>query len=162
MGLGVPLRVSAVGPNAIFTVSVSTILLVAIVLLGVWTLSNWSGAHTSGWAALARRFRAGAPPDSPRLTHQVVRVGRVGERRATTMIPTSDGLYLCSHPLMLFRPPLLIPWSLIRYAGGRQFLWMHARVLDLDGVTTLGVRDEAFRAIVPYLSDVSLAATEVS
>ncbi len=78
------------------------------------------------------------------------------------MIPTADGLYLCSHPLILFRPALLIPWSLIRYAGGRQFLWMHARVLDLDGVTTLSIRDEAFRAISPYLSDVSLTASEVS
>jgi hypothetical protein len=162
MGLCVPLRVSGIGPTAIFTVSVSTLFLFAIGLLAVWTVSNWSGAHTSGWAALARRFRAGAQPDAPRLTHQVVRVGRVGERRATVMIPTTDGLYLCSHPLMLFRPPLLIPWSLIRYAGGRQFLWMHARVLDLDGVTTLGVRDEAFRAIVPFLSDVSLTPSEVS
>jgi len=116
----------------------------------------------NGWSALAKRFRAGAAPDDPRLTHQVVRVGRVREGRATTMIPTASGLYLCSHPLMLFRPPLLIPWSLIRYAGGRQFLWMHARVLDLDGVTTIGIRDEAFIAISPFLTDVSLTASEVS
>lgn len=145
-----------------FTVSVSTLLWFAIAVLGVWTLSNWSGAHTSGWSALAKRFRSGAQPDGPRLTHQVVRFGRVGERRATIMVPTADGLYLSGHPLMMFRPALLIPWSLIRYAGGQQFLWMHARVLDLDGVTTLSVRDEAFRTISPYLSDVSLTASEVS
>lgn len=137
----------------------STLLLLAIALLGIWTLSNWSGAHTSGWAALAKRFRAGPQPDGPRLTHQVVRVGRLGERRGTSMIPTADGLYLCSHPLILFRPALLIPWSLIRYAGGRQFLWMHARVLDLDGITTLSIRDEAFRAINPYLVGVTPVAT---
>ena len=73
------------------------------------------------------------------------------------MIPTAAGLYLHSHPLMFFRPPLLIPWSLIRYAGGHQFLWMHTRVLDLDGVTTIGVRDAAFRQITPYLASAHVA-----
>jgi hypothetical protein len=134
----------------------------AVLLLGLWALSNLLGARTSGWSALARRFRAGPQPEGPKLTHQVLRVGSVRERRATVMIATAAGLYLCSHPLMLFRPPLLIPWSLIRYAGGHQFLWLHTRVLDLDGVTTIGVRDDAFRAISPFLTGVSLAATEVS
>jgi hypothetical protein len=135
--------------------------LLAIVLLGVWLLSNFVGAHTSGWSALATRFRTGPQPEGLRLKHQVVRVGKVRESRATIMIPTTAGLYLYSHPLMLFRPPLLIPWSLIRYAGGHQFLWLHTRVLDLDGVTTIGVRDAAFRAITPYLTGTSpLATTE--
>jgi hypothetical protein len=135
---------------------------VVLAVLSVWFLSNFLNAHTSGWSALARRFRAGALPDGQRLTHQVVRVGRVRERRATIMIPATAGLYLRSHPLMLFRPPILVPWSLIRYAGGRQFLWLHARVLDLDGVTTIDIRDEAFVAIGPFLTGVSLTASEVS
>ena len=134
----------------------------AFVLLAFWLASNRLGAYTSGWSALARRFRAGPQPDGPKLTHQVVRVGSVGERRTTVMIPTAAGLYLYSHPLMFFRPPLLIPWSLIRYAGGRQFLWLHTRVLDLDGVTTINVREPAFHEISPYLTDAQLATSEVS
>ena len=78
------------------------------------------------------------------------------------MIPSPVGLYLQSHPLLFFRPPHLIPWSLIRYAGGHQFLWLHTRVLDLDGVTTVGVRDNAFREISPYLTDAQLATSEAS
>jgi hypothetical protein len=78
------------------------------------------------------------------------------------MIPTAAGLYLHSHPLVVFHPPLLIPWSLIRYAGGHQFLWLHTRVLDLDGVTTIGVRDSAFREISPYLTNSQPATSEVS
>ena len=134
----------------------------AFALLGLWLMSNALGAYTSGWTALARRFRAGSQPEGPRLTHQVVRVGSVRESRLTVMIPTATGLYLHSHPLMFFRPPLLIPWSLIRYAGGHQFLWLHTRVLDLDGVTTVGVRDAAFREISPYLTDAQVPTSEVS
>jgi hypothetical protein len=127
-------------------------------LFGLWIVSNAIGAYTSGWSALARRFQAGSQPDGPRLTHQVMRVGSVRESRSTVMIPTPAGLYLHSHPLMFFRPPLLIPWSLIRYAGGHQFLWMRTRVLDLDGVTTIGVRDNAFREITPYLTNAQVAS----
>jgi|SRR5579862_5186482 len=129
-----------------------------LLLLG-WITSNAIGAHTSGWSALARRFQSGSPPEGPRLAHQVVRVGSVRESRSTVMIPTHAGLYLHSHPLMFFRPPLLIPWSLIRYAGGHQFLWLQTRVLDLDGVTTIGVRDDAFREITPYLTSAQQAMT---
>lgn len=134
----------------------------AFALLVGWVVSNAIGAYTSGWSALARRFRAGSQPEGPRLTHAVVRVGAVRESRGTVLIPTEPGLYLRSHPLMFFRPPLLIPWSLIRYAGGHQFLWMHTRVLDLDGVTTLGVRDDAFREITPYLTSAQEAITEIA
>jgi hypothetical protein len=133
--------------------------LFGIGVLGVWLLSNFWEAHTSGWWALATRFRAGPQPEGSPLKHQVVRVGKVRESYATIMIPTTAGLYLHSHPLVLFRPPLLIPWSLIRYAGGHQFLWLHTRVLDLDGVTTIGVRDAAFRAITPFLTGTSPLAT---
>src|SRR5215469_6181884 len=133
----------------------------ALLLLG-WIVSNAIGAYTSGWSALARCFRTGSQPEGPRLTHQVVRVGSVRESRSTVLITTDAGLYLHSHPLMFFRPPLLIPWSLIRYAGGHQFLWMHTRVLDLDGVTTVGVRDNAFREITPYLTSAQQAMTEVA
>jgi len=128
----------------------------AVALLGFWLLSNALAAYSSGWSALAKRFRAGPQPAGPKLTGQVAR------SRSTVMIPTATGLYLHSHPLVLFHPPLLIPWSLIRYAGGHQFLWLHTRVLDLDGVTTIGVRDEAFKEISPYLTDASLATSEVS
>lgn len=134
----------------------------AFALLGGWIVSNAISAYTSGWSALARGFRAGSEPEGPRLRHQVSRVGSVRESRSTVMIPTADGLYLHSHPLMFFRPPLLIPWSLIRYAGGHQFLWMHARVLDLDGVTTISVHDNAFREITPYLTSAQQAVTEVA
>jgi hypothetical protein len=128
----------------------------ALVVLAFWLLSNATVAYTSGWTALARRFRAGSQPEGPRLAGQVAR------SRSTVMIPTAAGLYLHSHPLVLFHPPLLIPWSLIRYAGGQQFLWLRTRVLDLDGVTTIGVRDSAFREISPYLTGASPAPTEVS
>jgi hypothetical protein len=135
---------------------------IVLVLLALWLVGNAIGARASGWSALATRFRAGPQPDAPKLTHQVLRVGSVRESRATVMIATDAGLYLCSHPLVLFRPPLLIPWSLIRYAGGQQFLWMRTRVLDLDGVTTIGVRDTAFQAISPFLTSASLSPSEVS
>jgi hypothetical protein len=125
-------------------------------VLAVWIFSNAIGARTSGWSALAKRFRTDAEPAGPKLARQVMRVGSVRESRSTTMIPTPAGLYLHSHPLVFFRPPLLIPWSLIRYAGGQQFLWLGTRVLDLDGVTTIGVRDAAFREISPYLAGASL------
>ena len=125
----------------------------ALVLLSLWVMSNAIVAYTSGWIALAKRFRAGAPPEGPRLTHQVAR------SRSTVMIPAVEGLYLHSHPLVMFHPPLLIPWSLIRYAGGQQFLWLRTRVLDLDGITTISLSDAAFREISPFLTSASPTTT---
>jgi hypothetical protein len=125
----------------------------AFVVLSFWVSSNAIVAYTSGWIGLAKRFRAGAPPEGPRLTHQVAR------SRGTVMIPAVEGLYLHSHPLVMFHPPLLIPWSLIRYAGGQQFLWLRTRVLDLDGVTTISVSDAAFREIGPFLTNASQTTT---
>jgi len=75
------------------------------------------------------------------------------------MIPAVEGLYLHSHPLVMFHPPLLIPWSLIRYAGGQQFLWLRTRVLDLDGITTISLSDAAFREISPFLTSASPTTT---
>ena len=131
-----------------------TILLVAfpIVFVGMWLLIATVLTEFSGWSRLARAFPGGPRPAGRRLYGQVMGMGLVGEKGVTTLIPTSDGLYLYSALLFRFhRPPVLVPWHEIHNDGERGTRWWRNFVLELGGVTTLRIRAKAFPILEPYL-----------
>jgi hypothetical protein len=121
-------------------------------------IAMWLGigavlAEISGWPALARRFRTEHRPTGQRWRRQVVMLGATRESGVTRIITSPAGLYLDVNPLFRFRrPPLLLPWSAVHHRGDRRFLWLRWHEIDLAGVTTLGVKPNAYQAIAPFLS----------
>jgi hypothetical protein len=120
--------------------------------LGMWLLIGSALSQLSGWRELARRYPAGAAPPGVRVRGQVVSMGPVSERGVTALIPTAPGLYLYSNPFFRFgRPPLLVPWAEVHEAGEGGRLWWRASLLDLGGVTRMGVKSKGFDTLKPYL-----------
>jgi hypothetical protein len=127
------------------SVSILTPVVAALVALplalGFWMLVTGLLAVLSGWSALAAAFPGGARPLGEPIRGQVLGTGRVQEKNVTTAIPTAAGLYL--YPMVLFRyrrPPVLVPWTKVRYLDSHQLLWARWHEVDLGGVTTLKVR----------------------
>ena len=127
-------------------------------LFPVFFVLMWLGVGTmlaelSGWPRLARTFPGGARPDGQRLRRQVVKIGSVNENGVTGIVVSAAGLYLDTMFLFRFRrPPVLIPWNLVRPLTERRFLWYRWHELDLGGITTISVRPEAYEAIVGRLA----------
>ncbi|MGQ0642659.1 MAG: hypothetical protein ACT4P6_18100 [Gemmatimonadaceae bacterium] len=115
-----------------------------IAFLGIWFIVTTLLAIISGWTELAAAFPGGSRPGGQILRRLVLKVGAVGEKGVTALIPTADGLYLESHPLFRFRRPAVhIPWRRIRYVDSHRVLWQRSLTFDLGGITTIRVRDRA-------------------
>ena len=113
--------------------------------VGLWFIVTTLLATISGWTDLAATFPAASRPSGQTLRRLVLKVGAIGEKGATTLVPTPDGLYLESHPLFRFRrPAVFLPWNRIRFVELHRMLWQRSATLDLGGVTTMRVRDAVF------------------
>jgi hypothetical protein len=121
--------------------------------LGMWLGVGGLLSMMSGWVQLARRFPGGPRPTGERLRGQVTRVGIVNENGVTGLVVTSRGLYLYSNPLFRFlRPPVMVPWSQVRYEGERGRLWWHAHVLRLGDATSVRIKQRAYETLHSFLS----------
>jgi hypothetical protein len=125
-------------------------------LLGIGVLR----LKLSRWPELARRYPGGEQPEGRSLHRQVLSMGRTSELFMTTLVPTAAGLYFYSFPLFRFRrPPILVPWSVVRHTSEREMLGRRWHVLDLGGVTVMRVKEPAWQAMAAYIpSDASTAA----
>lgn len=127
-------------------------------LFPLFFVGMWLGvcallAYLSGWPSLAAHFRAAARPAGEPLKGQVAGVGWVGENRVTHMIVSEAGLYLYVNPLFrILRPPLLLPWSRVRFQRERRFLFLSSYVFDLAGITTITVKRRGYEAITASTS----------
>ena len=124
-----------------------------IYFVGLWLFVCALLAEFSRWPALARRFPGAERPGGTVLRGQVISVGIVSERNVTFLIPAAAGLYMYAHFLFRFRrPPILVPWSEIRYESTRRLLWMRSHKLSLGGnLASIRIRDKALRALEPFL-----------
>ena len=130
-----------------------------IAFIGMWLLVCGILTELSGWPALARRFPGGPRPPAPRLRRQVLSFGVVSENGVTNLIVVPQGLYLFSNPFFRFRrAPILVPWAHVQGAGERGRLWWRVRVLELGGVTNIGVKRRAYEAIKPFIAGHSAPA----
>jgi hypothetical protein len=126
--------------------------LLPLAFVGLWLFVGWILSHVCGWAALAERFAANERPRGSRLHGQVVSMGPVSESGVTGMIVSSQGLYLCAIFLFRFgRRPLLLPWHAVAFVAEKKLLWWRSYDLDLGGLTTMRVKEKAFREIAPHL-----------
>lgn len=99
---------------------------------GLWTAISFFIAWQSGWSELARRCRGAAePPPGERRRWASASLDGVAFRSCLNFVAGETGLYVRpTVPFRLFLPPLLIPWSDIRF---------------LALTSTLGIRRASFR-----------------
>ena len=102
-------------------------------------------AIINGRADLARAYRADQEPEGERIRYQVTSIGIVPEGNVTGLIISSDGLYLYTHPLFrFFNPPVLIPWTHIKFARKHRFILAERYVLRLGSATTITIKRHAY------------------
>jgi hypothetical protein len=83
-----------------------------VLLVGVWLGFLAVRARLSGWAGLARTYRAHARPDGPEFRRQAARLNGYRFRRGVTVRTSPRGLYLQLARAWRFQhPSLLIPWA---------------------------------------------------
>jgi hypothetical protein len=91
---------------------------------GMWTGVSYLLSRLSGWSALAERYRTGAAPAGERLPWMSARIGSVSFRSCLNATLAPAGLHLVPLlPFRLFMPPLLIPWTEIRFEGFSRYFF---------------------------------------
>ena len=127
------------------------IAIVIPVIVVMWVAVTGLLASMSGWPGLADTFPAGERPKGETFRNAVFKVGSVGEKGVTTMIPTTQGLYL--EPMILFRirrRAVLVPWNRIRFVESHRVLWKRSLTLDLGGITTMRVHPRVIPMLVTH------------
>jgi hypothetical protein len=93
--------------------------------LGMWTGVSYLLSRLSGWSALAARYRALTAPEGERLAWTSAHMGGVSFRSCLNLVLAPSGLFLVPHlPFRLFMPPLLIPWTDVRFEGFTRMFFM--------------------------------------
>lgn len=124
-------------------------------LIGAWLGLLAVRARLSGWAGLARRYRARERPDGPEFRSQGARLNGWTFGRALTVRTSPRGLYLELARLSRFRhPSLLIPWA--RVAGLKPNTTFFGRrrlefILDDDPACTVQLGEAAALEAKQYL-----------
>jgi hypothetical protein len=114
-------------------------------------------SEVSRWPVLAKRFPGGPRPSGTVLGSQVLAVGIVRERRATLLVPTFEGVHVRAIWLFRFwRPPVFLPWAEVELVSSRRGRWGRSHKFSVGGgIATIRVKDEAFRAFIPFLTPVT-------
>ena len=114
-------------------------------------------SEVSRWSVLAKRFPGGPRPSGTVLGSQVLAVGIVRERRATLLVPTSEGVHMRAIWLFRFwRPPVFLPWAEVELVSSRHGRWGRSHKLNLGGgIATIRVKDEALRVFIPFPTPVT-------
>jgi hypothetical protein len=96
--------------------------------VAVWFFSLGMIANTSGWAALARKYRCDSSFLGPCKGWTWARIGYASYKGCMWIGASADGLYLKTGPLFFFRPfhpPLLIPWRDIVSVEEGKYWWVN-------------------------------------
>ncbi|MGH7177595.1 MAG: hypothetical protein ACREJC_09465 [Tepidisphaeraceae bacterium] len=120
-------------------------------MVGTWFAVTGLLASKSGWTDLADTFPGGERPQGKVLRRSVFKVGSVGEEGVTSLIATTQGLYLAPSTLFRFRrPPVHVPWNRIRYVESHRVLWKRSITVDLGGITTLRVHPRVIAELLAH------------
>jgi len=126
--------------------------------LGILVLLFYS--EISGWPALAKEFPGRGQPEGILVSGQILAMGVAREFAKTTMIVAPDGLYLSSIVFARFRRlEAFIPWPQVRYLSDRRYLGARWHKLDLGGIASPTISEDAYHAIEPYISRSQAAAS---
>jgi hypothetical protein len=120
-------------------------LLLLALFLGLWSVASILSSRSSGWHALAKRFRTQSDPSGevrkagPFLYGVYIRYW-TDYSGAIRIASTKDALYLSVLlPLRIGHPPLCIPWNEIQISETR-LLWVRFVVLTLGSQERMPMR----------------------
>jgi len=103
---------------------------------GMWVGISALLSRLSGWNALAKRYPAAAEPEGERVVWTSAQIGGVSFRSCLNATLAPAGLYLAPARLFrLFMPPVLVPWSDIRFEGFTKVLFFELACFRLGGET---------------------------
>jgi hypothetical protein len=101
---------------------------------GTWVGVSALLSRLSGWSALAERYPAADEPEGERVVWTSAQLGGVSFRSCLNATLAASGLYLVPARLFrLFMPPILIPWSDIRFEGFTKVLFFQLACFRLGG-----------------------------
>ena len=101
---------------------------------GMWTAVSYLLSRLSGWRSLAERYRTGGAPEGERLAWTSAKIGGVSFKGCLNLTLGPAGLFLVpSLPFRLFMPPLLIPWTEIRFEGFARMFFLEFACFRLGG-----------------------------
>lgn len=100
---------------------------VLIVVIGGFFVISYLISRMSGWALLARRFRASEPFQGESWGWQSGRFrGWCGYNNCLRVGASEEGLFLAvALPFRLFHPSLMIPWQEIEVGKGKIFFGLY-------------------------------------
>jgi hypothetical protein len=127
----------------------------AVFFAGMWIGVSFFLSRIAGWPPLAARYPAAAEPAGERLLWNSAQVGSVSFRSCLNMTLSAAGFYMVpSLAFRLFMPPLLIPWSDVRFEGFEKMLFLTFACFRLggDGGPVLAVWGKTGERFLPFLS----------
>ena len=98
-----------------------------VFFVGTWFSVLFILSRMGGWTELSEKYRCDEPRVSSWRCVQFAKFGLVSYKRCLWIAAASDGMYLKTGPLFLFRafhPPLRIPWSAIKGVEEQKYWWM--------------------------------------
>lgn len=108
------------------------VIVFAVAGVSLWFAGMYIMSHLGGWAALAKEFRATEMPSTKAYRFCSGSVGLANYGGSLTLRMTDEGLHLSASvvgvPILLWHPPLLIPWSEFHSTKKRKFLWWSSTV----------------------------------
>jgi hypothetical protein len=131
-------------------------LLCLIVFPAWWMFVLSMLGRMSGWRRLATQYETRTEPEGEKLRGQSMRLSSTSYNGAVNFVFAANGFYLAAWAI--FRPghpPLLIPWSDIRYVGPKKILWMTFDAFEIKAnpPLTFHVLPKVSSRIRPYLSE---------
>jgi|GEM_PF-2130417 len=128
----------------------------ALLFAAMWTAVSFVLSRVAGWPGLAARYPAEAEPAGERLIWISAQLGAVSFRSCLNITLSADGFYMV--PALMFRlfmPPLLIPWSEVRFEGLRNFLFFEFACWRLGGADgpILCLWRRIGARFIPYVSE---------
>jgi hypothetical protein len=134
------------------------VLLFALVAL-IMALVFFMLFQMGSWKSLAQHYGTTSDPTGTIYKGQTIKVGAIRWRFATTIGVSAHGLYISVAPLPGFlsrivqHPPLLIPWSDIRFVGPGHIyqLWQAVELsIGNPSITSITVTKKLYEEVLSH------------
>jgi hypothetical protein len=106
-----------------------------LLFVTLWVFNSFLASIIGGWIRLSQFFDCERDFEGNWMTFQSGSVGFMRYGRCLWIGASSEGLWLKTGPLFVFRlfhTPLFIPWSAVRKVIRKKFLWYKNLVIEVE------------------------------